>query len=269
MNTNAAAMELIAEVARLQNGVEKNSDKACWYVWGVIRAAFVKLAATVPGCAAKFDTNPAALTPEKLAVIAAKYPKILYFTHTDSAAKVLNVNNRSVVCKVIAPDSEREAFATEAAEMMRRDFGLTVDVAPDFSALSVLTYYEPSAVAAALQDTAPTPAMVPQQEDLIAPATARNRRQPESEPSLEQEASVSSAPVRIQLDFQADYVKELDDLMRETKIVTRKDLFNNALTLFQWAAKAKRAGRIVASLDEKTGTARELVMPALENISAR
>jgi len=88
------------------------------------------------------------------------------------------------------------------------------------------------------------------------------------EPSLEQQASSSSSPVRIQLDFQSDYVKELDELMKETKITTRKDLFNNALTLFQWAAKAKRAGRIVASLDDETGTARELVMPALENITA-
>jgi hypothetical protein len=88
------------------------------------------------------------------------------------------------------------------------------------------------------------------------------------EPSLEQQANSSSSPVRIQLDFQSDYVKELDELMKETKITTRKDLFNNALTLFQWAAKAKRAGRIVASLDEETGTARELVMPALENITA-
>ena len=54
--------------------------------------------------------------------------------------------------------------------------------------------------------------------------------------------------------------------MKETNIVTRKDLFNNALTLFQWAVKAKRAGRIVASLDEGTGNAKELVMPALESV---
>jgi metal-responsive CopG/Arc/MetJ family transcriptional regulator len=72
--------------------------------------------------------------------------------------------------------------------------------------------------------------------------------------------------VRIQLDLPEDQVKELDELMKETNIVTRKDLFNNALTLFQWAVKAKRAGRIVASLDEGTGNAKELVMPALESV---
>ncbi len=71
---------------------------------------------------------------------------------------------------------------------------------------------------------------------------------------------------RIQLDMPEEQVTQLDELMKETNIVTRKDLFNNALTLFQWAVKAKRAGRIVASLDEETGTAKEIVMPALENV---
>jgi metal-responsive CopG/Arc/MetJ family transcriptional regulator len=71
---------------------------------------------------------------------------------------------------------------------------------------------------------------------------------------------------RIQLDMPEEQVKELDELMKETNITTRKDLFNNALTLFQWAVKAKRAGRIVASLDEETGTAKEILMPVLENV---
>ncbi len=73
--------------------------------------------------------------------------------------------------------------------------------------------------------------------------------------------------VRIQLELPEQQVAELDELMRETKIATRKDLFNNALTLFQWAAKVKRSGSIVAALDEAKGTAKELVMPALENVS--
>ena len=72
--------------------------------------------------------------------------------------------------------------------------------------------------------------------------------------------------VRIQLDLPDEQVKELDDLMRETKLSTRKELFNNALTLFQWAAKAKRAGRTIASIDESSQSAKELIMPALENV---
>jgi len=70
---------------------------------------------------------------------------------------------------------------------------------------------------------------------------------------------------RIQLDMPEEQVKELDELMKERNITTRKDLFNHA-TLFQWAVKAKRAGRIVASLDEETGAAKEILMPALENV---
>ena len=69
--------------------------------------------------------------------------------------------------------------------------------------------------------------------------------------------------IRIQLDLPEEQVKELDELMRETKVATRKDLFNNALTLFQWAVKAKRSGRIIASVDEENRTSKELVMPIL------
>jgi len=72
--------------------------------------------------------------------------------------------------------------------------------------------------------------------------------------------------VRIQLDLPEAQVKELDELMQETKLTTRKDLFNNALTLFQWAVKAKRVRRVIASIDEENGTSKELVMPALENV---
>ncbi len=55
--------------------------------------------------------------------------------------------------------------------------------------------------------------------------------------------------------------------MEETRLTTRKDLFNNALTLFQWAVKAKKAGRVIASIDENQRI-RELVMPSIENITA-
>jgi metal-responsive CopG/Arc/MetJ family transcriptional regulator len=72
--------------------------------------------------------------------------------------------------------------------------------------------------------------------------------------------------LRIQLDLPEEQVEELDKLMSETKLATRKDLFNNALTLFQWAVKAKRAGRSIAAVDQDGGTAKELIMPALENV---
>ena len=77
---------------------------------------------------------------------------------------------------------------------------------------------------------------------------------------------INSRMTRIQLDLPDEQVKELDELMRETKMTTRKELFNNALTLFQWAVKAKRAGRMIASIDEQDKSAKELLMPALESV---
>ena len=73
--------------------------------------------------------------------------------------------------------------------------------------------------------------------------------------------------VRIQLELPDEQVAELDELMRETRMRTRKDLFNNALTLFGWAVKEKKAGRLIASVDESQEVIKELLMPALQQVS--
>ena len=73
--------------------------------------------------------------------------------------------------------------------------------------------------------------------------------------------------VRIQLELPEDQVAELDELMRATKVRTRKDLFNNALTLFDWAVKEKRAGRVIASVDESQEVVKEILMPSLQRVS--
>jgi metal-responsive CopG/Arc/MetJ family transcriptional regulator len=70
--------------------------------------------------------------------------------------------------------------------------------------------------------------------------------------------------VRIQLDMPDDRVKELDALMEQTGVSTRKELFNNALTLFEWAVREKRLGHVIASVDEGAKKMKELVMPSLE-----
>jgi metal-responsive CopG/Arc/MetJ family transcriptional regulator len=74
--------------------------------------------------------------------------------------------------------------------------------------------------------------------------------------------------VRIQLDMPDDQVADLDALMAETKIRTRKELFNNAITLFDWAVKQKRAGLLVAAINQSQGLVKELLMPSLENVGA-
>jgi metal-responsive CopG/Arc/MetJ family transcriptional regulator len=72
--------------------------------------------------------------------------------------------------------------------------------------------------------------------------------------------------VRIQLDMPDERVKELDALMETTGASTRKELFNNALTLFEWAVKEKKHGRMIASVDEQANHMKELLMPALESV---
>lgn len=69
--------------------------------------------------------------------------------------------------------------------------------------------------------------------------------------------------VRIQFDLPEEKVRELEALMRETNIATRRDLFNNALTLFEWAIQERQSGRSIASVDEHNKKYKELVMPAL------
>ena len=71
------------------------------------------------------------------------------------------------------------------------------------------------------------------------------------------------AQVRVQLDLPAERIIELEELMAKTGMTTRKDLFENALTLFEWAVAQRTQGRSIASVSEDEDSYRELVMPAL------
>jgi hypothetical protein len=68
---------------------------------------------------------------------------------------------------------------------------------------------------------------------------------------------------RFQIDVSEKKLATIEELMRLCDIPTKKDLFNNALTLFQWAVFEKLHGHTIASIDEKTKKYRELQMPAL------
>ncbi len=72
---------------------------------------------------------------------------------------------------------------------------------------------------------------------------------------------------RIQFDLPEDKVAELEKLMAESGIKTKKELFNNALTLFEWAIKERKAGKTIASVDEKAKRYKELLMPALSAVT--
>jgi len=72
--------------------------------------------------------------------------------------------------------------------------------------------------------------------------------------------------MRVQLEFSPSRVNELESLMAETGIVTKKELFNNALTLFEWAIEERRHGHVVGSLDESSSAFREVVLPCFTNV---
>lgn len=75
-----------------------------------------------------------------------------------------------------------------------------------------------------------------------------------------------SQSIRTQLEMSAEKVAELESMMQETELKTKKELFNYALTLLEWALKERREGRIIASIDEATNKIKELDMPIFETV---
>src|SRR6266480_1223125 len=71
--------------------------------------------------------------------------------------------------------------------------------------------------------------------------------------------------LRIQLDLDKAGKEQLDHLEGITGLKRHTDFFNAAMTLLDWAVQQRRAGRIIASLDESSMNCKELQMPALEH----
>ena len=55
---------------------------------------------------------------------------------------------------------------------------------------------------------------------------------------------------RLQIDVTDAQVEELERVMKECGISTKKELINNALTLLEWAIRERKRGRIIAAIDE-------------------
>lgn len=72
--------------------------------------------------------------------------------------------------------------------------------------------------------------------------------------------------IRWQIDVPEERDREIEDLMKECGISTKKELFNNAVTLLKWAIEEKRKGRIIASVEEEGKKYRELQMPILSAV---
>jgi hypothetical protein len=75
--------------------------------------------------------------------------------------------------------------------------------------------------------------------------------------------------MRLQLDLPEARIQELRALMDAADLETYKELFNNALTLLEWALAESRAGRVLASMEEAPAHARVLVMPLLQRVAPK
>jgi hypothetical protein len=73
--------------------------------------------------------------------------------------------------------------------------------------------------------------------------------------------------MRIQFELPEERVKALEAMMREAQIPTRKDLFINALTLFDWAIKESSAGRTIASVNNDITDYKQFLIPALTAVT--
>jgi hypothetical protein len=70
--------------------------------------------------------------------------------------------------------------------------------------------------------------------------------------------------MRIQLELSESQFRDLKAMMKDTENDTYKELFNNALSLLQWATDEVKVGNVIAAVAEKEDKYRVLVMPALE-----
>jgi hypothetical protein len=74
--------------------------------------------------------------------------------------------------------------------------------------------------------------------------------------------------MRLQIELNEHEVQILEWLKKMTGSRTHKDLFENSMTLLQWAVEQRRQQRTVASFDPGSKSYRELQMPALQQAAA-
>jgi hypothetical protein len=73
----------------------------------------------------------------------------------------------------------------------------------------------------------------------------------------------SLGKTRVQLDLSPYEVERMNWMMEVCGIESRKDLFNNALTLLEWAVGEVAEKRKIASFDDRTKERIVLSMPVL------
>lgn len=71
---------------------------------------------------------------------------------------------------------------------------------------------------------------------------------------------------KVQVEFSGTFIKRINAMMEELGIKTKKELFNSALTLLEWAIQERKQGKTLCSLDEKDKTITKVFMPVLTGV---
>ena len=71
--------------------------------------------------------------------------------------------------------------------------------------------------------------------------------------------------MRLQFNVTKEQDKKIKELMEKTGSPTKKDLFNNALSVFQWALNQVLEGRVIGSIDKDGNNYRELSTPSFDH----
>ena len=81
-------------------------------------------------------------------------------------------------------------------------------------------------------------------------------------------ANRTAASPRLQIELSSEKLSQLEELMADTGLATKKDLVNNALTLLTWAVREAQKGRVIVSLDEDGKQPKEILLPALNHVAS-
>lgn len=73
--------------------------------------------------------------------------------------------------------------------------------------------------------------------------------------------------MRIQLDVSKQNAQQIKSLMCRADFRTHSDLFNNAVTLVEWAIRQVERGSVIAAVDTDHDRMRELSMPFLKHVA--
>ena len=72
---------------------------------------------------------------------------------------------------------------------------------------------------------------------------------------------------RINFDISDVHMESLKELQRKIGVATMKDLFNNAVTILEWAVEETAHGNEIAAVNEEAKVYRVLATPPLQHVA--